>query len=129
MPGSPRWLDLCKTSRERSSLHDDLGSRQVLTLSTANGQFVLDTDASAEAIGGELCQVQERQERTIAYWSFTLSAEKRKCCTSRTKLLAVIWFTCMYRHYLLGRRFAVRTGHYSFILLLSVMYPQDQLAR
>lgn len=90
---------------------------------------MLDTDASAEAIGAELCQVQEGRERPIAYGSLTLSAEQRRYCTTRKELLAVIRFTRMYRHYLLGRRFIVRTDHHSLIWLLNFRYPQDQLAR
>ena len=35
----------------------------------------------------------------------------------------------MYRHYLLGRKFIVRTDHHSLIWLLSFKCPQDQLAR
>lgn len=44
------------------NLRRALTSPPVLALPTANDQFVLDTDASAEAIGAELCQVQEGQE-------------------------------------------------------------------
>jgi hypothetical protein len=35
----------------------------------------------------------------------------------------------MYRHYLLGRRFIVRTDHHSLIWMLNFKSPQDQLAR
>lgn len=56
---------------------------------------MLDTDASAEAIGAELCQVQERQERTIAYGSLTLSAEQRKYCNTHKELLAVGSHACI----------------------------------
>jgi hypothetical protein len=41
----------------------------------------------------------------------------------------MVRFTRMYRHYLLGRRFIVRTDHHSLIWLLNFKSPQDQLAR
>lgn len=104
------------------ALRRALTSPPVLALPTADGQFVLDTDAIAEAIGAELCQVQEGQERLIAYGSLTLSAEQRRYCTTRKELLAVIRFTRMYRHYLLGRIFIVRTDHHSLIWLLNFIY-------
>ena len=111
------------------ALKNALTSPPVLALPIPDGEFVLDTDASAEAIGAELSQIQDGQERPIAYGSLSLSAEQRRYCTTRKELLAVVRFTRMYRHYLLGRKFIVRTDHHSLIWLLSFRCPQDQLAR
>jgi hypothetical protein len=38
--------------------------------------FILDTDASDLAIGAELSQVQDGQEKVIAYSSFSLSPNR-----------------------------------------------------
>ncbi len=75
----------------------------VLGLPNREDDFVLDTDASDYAVGAQLSQVQDGEERVIAYGSFALSKEQRKYCTTRKELLAVIRFTRQYRHYLLGR--------------------------
>ena len=40
----------------------------------------------------------------------------------------MVRFTRMYRHYLLGRKFIVRTDHHSLIWLVSFQCPQNQLA-
>ena len=40
----------------------------------------------------------------------------------------MVRFTRMYRHYLLGRKFIVRTDHHSLIWLVSFKCPQNQLA-
>ena len=44
-------------------------------------------------------------------------------------MLAVIRFTRQFRHYLLGRQFAVRTDHSSLTWLLNFKEPQGRLAR
>ena len=44
----------------------------VLALPNAHDEFILDTDASNTAIGGELTQVQNGQERVVAYSSYAL---------------------------------------------------------
>jgi hypothetical protein len=90
------------------------------------GMFVLDTDASGDAIGAELSQIQEGSqimegmEKPIAYGSLSLGSHQQKYCTPGTpkEQLAVVRFTRMYRHYLLGSRFIVRTDHHSLIWLL-----------
>ena len=46
----------------------------MLAIPRSQGKFVLDTDASDLAIGGELSQIQDGQERTIAYASAVLNA-------------------------------------------------------
>ena len=51
-----------------------LTSPPVLGLLTPDGEFVIVTDALAEAIGAELSQIQDGQERPIAYRSLSLSA-------------------------------------------------------
>ena len=83
-----------------------------------------DTDALAEAIGAELFQIQEVQEKHIVYGRLGLSAEQWRYCTTREELLVVVRFTRMYRHYLLSLKFIVRTDQHSLIWLLSFRYPR-----
>ena len=78
---------------------------------TPNGEFVLEQNKSSEAIWAELFQIQDGQKKLIAY-GLSLSTEQRRYCTIRKDLLAVVRFTRMYWHYLLGRKFIVRTDHY-----------------
>ena len=74
-------------------------------------EFILDTDASGFAIGAVLSQVQEGQERVIAYASRTLSEEEQRYCTTRRELLAVVTFVKHFRPYLRARHFLLRTDH------------------
>ena len=50
-------------------------------------QYILDTDASAVGVGAVLSQVQEGQERVIAYFSKTLNNAERNYCVTRRELL------------------------------------------
>ncbi|XP_065923785.1 uncharacterized protein [Magallana gigas] len=106
-----------------------LTSAPVLTLPTKEGHFILDTDASEFALGAELLQIQDGQERTISYASIALLPEQKRYCTIRKELLAVVTFTRYYRYYLLGRPFTIRTDHSSLQWLLNFRYPEGQLAR
>ena len=100
-----------------------------LTIPNSNATFVLDTDASDLSVGAELSQIQDGQERIVAFGSSVLSPQQRKYCTTRKELLAVVTFTRRYRHYLLGRKFILRTDHNSLTWLLSFKDIQGQLAR
>ena len=58
-----------------------------------------------------------------------LTPAQRNDCTTRTELLALFRFTRQYRHYLLGRKFYVRTDHNSLTWLSRFSNIQGQLAR
>ncbi len=111
------------------AIKNALTSPPVLTFPNKTDAFILDTDSSDVAIGAEILQVQQGAEKVIAYGSMSLSPEQRNYCTTRKELLAVIRFTRQFRHYLLGRKFVVRTDHNSLTWLLNFKDPQGQLAR
>ena len=121
------WTDAERAAFQ--ALKTALTSTPVLGIPTSTDPFILDTDASNFAIGAELIQVQNGQERVIGYGSYTLSKEQRRYCTTRKELLAVIRFIRQFRPYLLGRRFTVRTDHSSLRWLAGFKEPQGQLAR
>jgi hypothetical protein len=65
----------------------------VLALPNANDTSILDTDASDKSVGAEMIQIQEGEERAIAYGSPILTPEQQKYCTTRKELLAIIRFS------------------------------------
>ena len=91
--------------------------------------FVLDTDASAYALGGVLSQVIDGVERVVGYASQTLSKAQRNYCTTHRELLAVVQMTRHFRHYLWGRRFHLRTDHSSIRWLLNYKDTEGMIAR
>ena len=65
--------------------------------------FVLCTDASQNMIGAELSQMQDGIDSNIGYASKVLGSTRMKYCTTMKELLAIVFCTRHFRHYLLGR--------------------------
>jgi hypothetical protein len=93
------------------------------------GEFILDTDASASCLGAVLSQVQNNEERVICYGSKTMNRAQTRYCTTDRELLAVRYFVEYYRHYLIGRKFLIRTDHRALTWLLSLKNPKSRVAR
>ena len=106
-----------------------LVSSPILAMPRDEGNFRLDTDASNEAIGAVLSQVQDGQERVVCYASRLLNRTERNYCVTRRELLAVVFFIKQFRNYLLGRRFLVRTDHSALRWLRNLSEPIGQQAR
>jgi len=64
----------------------------------------------------------------IAYASCTLSKAEKKYCVTRKELLAMVTFIQHFRHYLLGRKFTVRTDQSTLKWLQTRKEPEGQLA-
>ena len=92
-------------------------------------EYIVDTDASLEGVGGVLSQIQDGQERVIAYFSKTLSPPERNYCITRRELLAVVLSVKHVRPYLYGRKFKLRTDHASLRWLYRLKEPHHQVAR
>jgi len=93
------------------------------------GTYYLDFDASDRGIGAVLSQDQDGQEVVMAYASRTLSKPERNYDVTRHELLAVVYGLKMYRQYLLGRQFLIRTDHSALQSLRKTPEPIGQQAR
>ena len=93
------------------------------------GSFILDCDASNEATGCVLLQVQDGVEKVVAYGSRRLSKSQRNYSTTKKELLACVTFVQDFSHYLLGKKFTIRTDHSSLQWLLNFRNPTGMLAR
>ena len=126
------WTDECEKSFQ--ILKQALISDPIMAYPRAEGQYVLDTDASGFAIGAVLSQMQpdesgELVERVISYGSRTLQGRERRYCTRRRELLAIVDFVKRFRPYLYGRHVLIRTDHASLKYLKTQNNPDDQFAR
>ena len=100
-----------------STFCSNLTTTPVLTYLDFSQQFILDTDDSNTAIGAVLSLIGgDGQEHIVAYGSRLLIESERQYCVMQRELLAVVVFTKHFHHYLLGRRFVLRTDHGSLQL-------------
>lgn len=122
-----KWTTEC--DHAFSELKAKLVSAPILAFPLPEGEFILDTDASDQAVGAVLSQVQGGVERVIAYGSKALSKAEKKYCVTRKELLAVVYFCQHFRYYLLGRHFKLRSDHSSLQWLRNFKEPEGQVAR
>ena len=122
-----KWTDECQNAFE--TLKSKLCEAPILAYPQNDSMFILDTDASNYGVGCVLSQIQNDQEKVIAYSSKSLSKQQRRYCVTKRELLAVVVFLTKFRHYLLGREFLIRTDHSSLRWLCGFKDPQHQLAR
>ena len=125
--GKFTWSEEAQKSFDQ--LKSMLTSPPILAMPTDSGEFILDTDAANETIGAVLSQIQDGQERVIAYASRRLDRREMNYCVTRKELLAVVHFLRYFRQYLLGHEFRIRTDHSALTWLKRTPEPVGQQAR
>ena len=81
------WTESCKQAFDE--LKGRLRAAPVLSYPMPEGDFILDTDASGDGIGAVLSQVQDGDEKVLAYASRKLSKPERNYRVTRKEVLAV----------------------------------------
>ena len=76
-----------------------------------------------------LSQIQEGEEKVIAYFSRTLNKPEKQYCVSRKELLTIIKAVKHFHHYLYGRPFVIRTDHSALRWLFNFRESEGQIAR
>ena len=121
------WDTSCSAAFQelRASLID----APILAFPTETGQYILDTDASNFGLGGVLSQIQDNQERVVAYCSRALRPSQRRYCITKREMLAVVAMCIQFRSYLRGARFTLRTDHKSLVWLHRFNDTEGMLSR
>ena len=88
-----------------------LGQAPILVHPQTQGEIVLDTDTSDESIDAILFQVQDRQEKLMAFGSKMLTKTEHNYCITRWELLAIVHFVSQCKHFLLGSKFLISTDN------------------
>lgn len=87
--------------------------------------FILTTDASNFAIGAVLSQ----SHGPLCFASRTLNVHECNYSTIEKELLAIVWATKQFRHYLYGRHFKILTDHRPLVWLHNLKEPNSKLQR
>ena len=103
------WDEACQSAFE--GLKARLMFSPVLALPRDEGEYIVDTDGSEAAVGAVLSEIQDGEERPVAYFSRLYFRTEVNYCTTRKELLAVVEALRQFRPYVLGRHFRVRTDH------------------
>ena len=105
-----KWDSACESAF--NNIRDALQQPPVLCHPDYTKPFVVDTDASGFGLGATLSQFcAGGVERVVAYASRTLSVAERKWHTRELEALAIIWAIELFRPYVWGRHFTVRSDH------------------
>ncbi|KAJ7944105.1 Retrotransposon protein, putative, Ty3-gypsy subclass [Quillaja saponaria] len=99
------WGEPCQTAFEDMKLA--MINDPVLALPDISKPFKVQTDASNYALGGVLLQ----ESHPVAYESHKLSQAERRYTAQEKEMLAVIHCLRVWRHYLLGSKFIVKTDN------------------
>lgn len=87
--------------------------------------FTLTTDASNFALGAVLSQ----KNKPLGFASRTLNEHETNYSTIEKELLAIVWATKQFRHYLLGRKFKIQTDHRPLVWLQNLKEPNSKMIR
>ena len=121
------WNTEEQTALQR--LKNSLVSAPVLGYPDPKLQYILGTNASAVGVGAVLSQIQEGEERVIAYYSKTLAPPEQNYYVTCRELLAVVKAVKHFRPYLYSTKFRLRTDHASLRQLCRRHEPSAQNAR
>jgi RNase H-like domain found in reverse transcriptase len=105
-------------------------SPPILVTPAYGAPYILDVDASDIGLGAVISQLQDGEERVIAYSSRTLTPAEKNYCATRKELLSLVYHLKKFKYYLLGGpQFRVRTDHGALTWLRSSPEPIGQNAR
>jgi hypothetical protein len=99
------WTEKCAEAFRR--LKELLTTAPILKVPDMDADFLVCTDASKEGLGGVLMQ----DGRVIAYISRKLRRHEENYATHDLELLAIVYALKVWRHYLVGRKFELKTDH------------------
>ena len=90
--------------------------------------FIL-TDASKSSLGAILSEVQNGEERPLAYASRQTNKAEQSYAATEVEILAFVWATKQFRCYLHGRKLKVRTDHSALTYLRNFADQNRRLLR
>jgi hypothetical protein len=100
-----QWTEECESSFQR--LKQLLTNAPILKIVDPNKDYIVCTDACKEGLGGVLSQ----EGFVVCYESRKLKKHERNYVTHDLELAAIVHTLRKWRHYLMGKRFELRTNY------------------
>ena len=122
-----KWTPDCQTAFD--NLKKLLTNPPVLGYPVPGQRFILDTDACQFSVGAVHSQVQNGNDRVIAYMSKSINQHEQRYCTTRKELLAAITGLKTFHSYLYEQEILLRTDNIAVSWLQSLKAPNGQIAR
>ena len=111
------WTPICEGSFQQ--LKNLLTSAPILKIANRGKYFVVCIDSCGQGLGGVLMQ----DNHVLCYESRKLNGHVMKYATHDLELAAIVHALKMWRHYLMGIKFDIRTDHYG----LKYLFDQPTL--
>src|SRR3984885_5176657 len=92
-------------------LKEVLSKAPVLKLPDIEGEFLIQTDASDDAMGCVLMQEHNGDKHPVSYASKKFSERERKYSVEERECLAMVWGIQKYNRFLYGKEFIIETDH------------------
>ena len=110
--GNEKQLISTSAAKTVDELKKILSSYPVLRFPDFSKRFILQTDASKHGFGAVLMQEDDAGVTyVIAYASARLTPAQQKLTSSRLECAASVWAMVYFKHYLVGRKFLLRTDN------------------
>ena len=103
------WTEITQEAFETLKKH--LINTPILCILDQEKPFVVATDVSDFAVGAVLCQDQGKGLQPVAYTSRKMNPAERRYATHEKELLAIIHALRVWRVYLEGRKFSIKSDH------------------
>ena len=88
-----------------------LSNEQILKLPDLNREFILQTDASNQSLGGCLLQEYDGIKHPVFYDTRKLIQREQNYSVGERDTLAIIWAVCKFHRFLNGQHFTLESGH------------------
>ncbi|XP_071941068.1 uncharacterized protein [Antedon mediterranea] len=127
-PNNVNWSEQMETSFR--TLQTKLTDSPVLVSPNFDKQFILQCDASNQAIGAVLTQCDDNEhEHPVAYLSKKLTPCEENYGIMEKECLAILWAIRQFHVYLYGRPFIVQTDHKAIKWLDQMKTTNPRLTR
>jgi len=128
--GSPNRLEW-GTPQENAfeSLKSHIACPPVLRLPDFSKEFVLQTDACNDGIGGLLLQQEGNIKHPIAFASKKLLSRERNYSTIEKECFAIVWAVQKFQNFLYGKWFILETDHQPLQYLGKAQFQNSRLMR